>query len=561
MASSRGRSRIGPIALIVLLLILGIVLVGRIAFPSRQVLAQPTLTPLRPFDTNFVLPAPCNGSGTKCFLTKNSSGGVGIGDSASASLYYTNIGAAGDTLSLFKQRNGFGDPANEIHAVYFNNGDLQLGRDMHCREGAEVSPGNHSIACYVSNYGPKPFDAVTGKPGNGFPDPTGALANAIAQTTGVNGLFATVAMEYSPIRPITLTIRVGEESGITANPDPPRGCLFGGGPNILPPLTNRDVDSGVDIEPGDEITFVATGTIWAGWCNWGETDANGLFDSAASDYPLPGAKTDSLIGRIGSGPYFSIGTSRTISASQRGRLFLRTNDNNPGNGFGAFNVAFTVVTNRMDVKFYVYKDDGTLQLDAALDSEGPKYVPQMCLTCHGGFVQSNRVQGASFLPFDVFSFLYSTQPTFTRAAQEERFAKLNLLVTKTHPNPPIASLIFEDWYKNSGVKAENGVPSGWAGQEDLYRQVVNPVCRECHLAMQPSYDFTTYEKFKNLSAAVKRNVCDQGEMPQAQVPYKHLQTLRVTRKVATELRELGISCLAGPDGPPTINHPGRIPPR
>src|SRR5204862_4439341 len=36
------------------------------------------------------------------------------------------------------------------------------------------------------------------------------------------------------------------------------------------------------------------------------------------------------------------------------------------------------------VKFYVWNAAGNLQNQAALDSEGFKSVPQICLVCHGG---------------------------------------------------------------------------------------------------------------------------------------------------------------------------------
>lgn len=72
--------------------------------------------------------------------------------------------------------NGF--PATDSQAIYFNNGDLKFGRDMHCRV---TSAG--ITACYVSNYGKV-----------GENDSGTALSDARSNTL----LQATVAMEYNP---------------------------------------------------------------------------------------------------------------------------------------------------------------------------------------------------------------------------------------------------------------------------------------------------------------------------------------------------------------------------
>ena len=71
----------------------------------------------------------------------------------------------------------------EFCAVYFNNGDLKFGRDMHCR----VTNANCATACYVSNFGPV-----------GKNDAPAAVAQALNyEATGQSsstGLQATVTM-------------------------------------------------------------------------------------------------------------------------------------------------------------------------------------------------------------------------------------------------------------------------------------------------------------------------------------------------------------------------------
>jgi hypothetical protein len=60
-----------------------------------------------------------------------------------------SISAGIPTLAQFKSVYGFA--ANDPSAVYYNRGDLGLGREMHCADRSTVS-GNGQIACYVVNY-------------------------------------------------------------------------------------------------------------------------------------------------------------------------------------------------------------------------------------------------------------------------------------------------------------------------------------------------------------------------------------------------------------------------
>lgn len=112
------------------------------------------------------------------FLTRK-----GIGSIAETNQYYAAIDAP-DTLDEFKTRYGF--VGTEIQATYYNDGDLGLGREMHCK--GFPSTNGLGVACYVTNY--SGLDGVAS-----FTQPTAtALADAVART----GEFATVAMVYDP---------------------------------------------------------------------------------------------------------------------------------------------------------------------------------------------------------------------------------------------------------------------------------------------------------------------------------------------------------------------------
>lgn len=96
--------------------------------------------------------------------------------------YYQRVDPHGHraTLSGFQSFNGF--PAGEVRGVYTNGFDLAFGRDMHCVQ-KPASDGNDDVACYVNNHGSYDNPDV-----QDFDD---AMKG--------NGLFATVAMEYSRI--------------------------------------------------------------------------------------------------------------------------------------------------------------------------------------------------------------------------------------------------------------------------------------------------------------------------------------------------------------------------
>lgn len=108
------------------------------------------------------------------------------GDNADVADYYTSWNAP-KTLASFVSTYGFasGDPT----AVYYNNNDLGIGREMHCHK---IS--SSSIACYVSNY------SATSEVGSFGDNPTTVIANTITGAksgAAHTGAFATVAMVYT----------------------------------------------------------------------------------------------------------------------------------------------------------------------------------------------------------------------------------------------------------------------------------------------------------------------------------------------------------------------------
>ncbi len=212
-------------------------------------------------------------------------------------------------------------------------------------------------------------------------------------------------------------------------------------------------------------------------------------------------------------------------------------------------------------KFYVY---GTapanktnlslalLQPAVALDANGAKQVPNLCVTCHGGqtinhagpitgdeaslrFDPSNPLSGSHFREFDLASFRYPTAVAVnttthvpTANSVLKKFRLLNTFVDQTNPSPAIAELI-AGW-KGPGVTFKSAfTPAGWlvAGgapvvAKKLYGDVVAKACRTCHVAIgaSSSIDWHNYSGFRNHRGSIFGLVCTSNSstpMPQAQV--------------------------------------------
>ena len=186
------------------------------------------------------------------------------------------------------------------------------------------------------------------------------------------------------------------------------------------------------------------------------------------------------------------------------------------------------------VQFMVYDGVTGLRVNTAkLDSTGQHVsVPNNCLTCHGinayYDATSNSVSGAAkFLPFDIFSFRYSTAAGFTQAAQADALRRLNHLVSLTSPTPATSQFIAGTYAPKAvsdatAVANNSYVPPGWTERKQkslgLYNGVVKPYCRTCHMsATSATVDFEEEDDFFNLKASINADVCGAGhEMPQAE---------------------------------------------
>lgn len=188
------------------------------------------------------------------------------------------------------------------------------------------------------------------------------------------------------------------------------------------------------------------------------------------------------------------------------------------------------------VKFYAYAGglaDSERVASADLDGAGQKFLPNLCLNCHGGTYQPANPNnptvpeldmGSSFREFDIYSYRDGTlgdKPNTLASgltailAQEADFLELNEHVVDSAPEPAISALVGQ-FYNGNGTLPfdQDAVPPAWnldASTADLYRKVVAKACRTCHLA-QPNVDqnsmaWATYEQFRNYRTTIGFAVC------------------------------------------------------
>ena len=98
-----------------------------------------------------------------------------------------------------------------------------------------------------------------------------------------------------------------------------------------------DVNTSLQVQKGDTLIFQAWGQIWAGVWFTGNNGPNG-WNNIDNDlkFPLPASHPYCLVGKLDTGYFFVGSYSRLDHTSDQGTLFLRVNDDLPGNGNGAF---------------------------------------------------------------------------------------------------------------------------------------------------------------------------------------------------------------------------------
>lgn len=265
-------------------------------------------------------------------------------------------------------------------------------------------------------------------------------------------------------------------------------------------------------------------------------------------------------------------------------------------------------------KFYNFDPvTGARNLIINLDGRGDKAMPGPCTSCHGGrgdpltpadaggqprfpFVgnSASKKRGdttGQLQPFHVDTFQFATTAGYTRADQEAKLKQLNQWVLCSYPlvgapagaedacRPAAtasgwqgteAATMLKSWYGGPGMPnatyVDTYVPTGWqagnvgATAENLYKQVVVPYCRTCHVlrgnGQQSDIDLTSKAKFDGYAERIKTHVFDRGNMPLAFIVYEAFWESSAPTTLARYLDGLGIPGLVATSGGAALR-PGR----
>ena len=104
------------------------------------------------------------------------------------------------------------------------------------------------------------------------------------------------------------------------------------------------LDTGLVFAAGDQLTVAASGT-WDGGCGFAFSPDGARTANFACGAPLIDTTTDlyyfSLVGRIGSGNWFTLGSSFNNTVTSSGRLYLGFLDTDSGNNSGSVTARVT----------------------------------------------------------------------------------------------------------------------------------------------------------------------------------------------------------------------------
>lgn len=206
---------------------------------------------------------------------------------------------------------------------------------------------------------------------------------------------------------------------------------------------------------------------------------------------------------------------------------------------------------RRVVKFFVYAggsvDSARLGF-ADLDGGGNKYVPNLCLNCHGGnfrvppaaaLTLGDVDMQSSFREFDLATLKYPGGRDTPNDAEQALFKQQNLIVkgSDTAANDPDNSFgisqpaikdLINGWYAGgSPVQNKDYTPAGWAGgPQPLYLNVVAKSCRTCHVALDTRDTGISWIAFADFSDPFRRDqiinyTCDKKKMPHAKITFEN----------------------------------------
>jgi hypothetical protein len=133
---------------------------------------------------------------------------------------------------------------------------------------------------------------------------------------------------------------------VMARPDNAPAATTGAASTASSPAQGVSVSSlmqwtptGITVRRGDWVTFTATGDVRIGGEGNPTANADGVSSGArAPDAPVAAAPAGALVGKIGNGTAFMIGSRNRVQMPAAGQLFLGVNDGHLQDNDGTFQV-------------------------------------------------------------------------------------------------------------------------------------------------------------------------------------------------------------------------------
>jgi hypothetical protein len=172
-----------------------------------------------------------------------------------------------------------------------------------------------------------------------------------------------------------------------------------------------------------------------------------------------------------------------------------------------------------------------------LDSQGQKFAPHVCLSCHGGRFNpaDNSVIDGRLLPIDPSRVVFSTLPGATRADQEMKIQDINRSVYDAG-TPLVQEYVSKMYGGNWSLPARDDiVPAGWSGQQNLWNTVVRPYCIMCHMAQLGPLAFASFNDMMSVKDRVRKSVCTDGTMPHSEVTFRQFWARTDSSSLADQL--------------------------
>jgi len=204
---------------------------------------------------------------------------------------------------------------------------------------AEGDPTNDELAAL-----PNEGQMLVLRNGTRHPGRIEGLRDGVLRWTGTSGRVeqypvSQIGRIYLDVEAARRVYNYTAGRGVAVNPPVGGGAV---GDGIAVHANRPWTDTGIVVRSGESMRFNATGEIKFGMGDTQRANADGNAEVRNTAFPVSSAPVGALIGRIGTGEPFLIGTrTEPITMGRTGRLFLGINDDGFGDNTGQFVVKVT----------------------------------------------------------------------------------------------------------------------------------------------------------------------------------------------------------------------------